>query len=124
MEFQGSRSATPKNIVHGNGDFDNVHAWTYGLLLRRLSEVAKEYEISVIYANESYTSSRCPLHGDSYVVRISRGLFRCTRLNKVFNTDLIAAYNILLTPVTPSPGRGRGNGRRPGQGLNLQKGGM
>jgi len=24
-------------------------------------------------------------------------------------------------PVTPSPGRGRGNGRRPGQGLNPQK---
>jgi transposase len=41
---------------------------------------------------------------------------------KVFNADLIAAYNILLMPVTPSPGRGRGNGRRPGQGLNLPKG--
>jgi transposase len=26
-------------------------------------------------------------------------------MNKVFNADLIAAYNILLTPVTSSPGR-------------------
>jgi hypothetical protein len=40
-------------------------------------------------------------------------------MNKVFNADLIAAYNILLTPITSSPGRGRGNGRRPGLGLNL-----
>jgi len=45
-------------------------------------------------------------------------LFKCTTMNKVFNADLAAAYNILMTPVTPSPGRGRGNGRRPGPGLN------
>jgi transposase len=39
-------------------------------------------------------------------------------MNKVFNADLAAAYNILMTPVTPNPGRGRGNGWRLGPGLN------
>jgi len=29
-------------------------------------------------------------------------------MNKVFNADLIAAYNILLTPVTPEPRKGVG----------------
>jgi putative transposase len=112
----------PKYIAQENGDFDNNNVWTYGLLLKRLSEVAEEYGIRVIYVDESYTSSRCPWHGDGCGVRISRGLFRCTTINKVFNADLVAARNILMMPVTSSPGRGRGNGRRPGQGLNPQKG--
>jgi putative transposase len=77
----------PKNIAQRNGNFDNVHAWTYGYLLRRISEVAEEYGIDVIYVDEAYTSSRCPIHGDGCGVRISRGLFKCTRLNKVFNAD-------------------------------------
>jgi len=111
----------PKYIAQENGDFDNVHVWTYRYLLRRIADVAEEYGMDVVYVDEAYTSSRCPLHGDGCGVRISRGLFRCTTINKVFNADLIAAHNILLTPVTPSPGRGRGNGRRPGPGLNPQK---
>ncbi|MCL7393683.1 MAG: transposase [Thaumarchaeota archaeon] len=75
-----------------------------------------------MYVDESYMSSRCPLHGDGCGVRIHRGLFKCTTMNKVFNADLIAAHNILLAPVTPESRRGiGGNGRRPGQGLNLQK---
>jgi putative transposase len=100
----------PKYIAQENGNFNNVRIWTYGYLLRRLSEVAEEYGIDVVYVDESYTSSRCPLHGDGCGVRISRGLFKCTTINKVFNADLAAAYNILMTPVTSSPGRGRGNG--------------
>ena len=56
------------------------------------------------------------MHGDGCGIRINRGLFKCTTMNKIFNADLAAAYNILMTPVTPSPGRG--NGRRPGPGLN------
>jgi putative transposase len=113
----------PKNIAQRNGNFDNNNVWTYGLLLRRISEVAEEYGIRVIYVDEAGTSSRCPLHGDGCGIRIYRGLFKCTTMNKVFNADLAAAYNILLTPVTPEPRRGiGGNGRRPGQGLNLQKG--
>jgi putative transposase len=113
----------PKGIAQRNGNFDNNHVWTYGLLLRRIREVAEEYGIKVIYVDEKGTSTRCPWHGDGCGVRIYRGLFKCTTTNKVFNADLIAAYNILLTPVTPESRRGiGGNGRRPGQGLNLPKG--
>jgi putative transposase len=111
----------PKNIAQDNGNFNNVHVWTYGCLLRRISEVAEEYGIDVIYVDEAYTSSRCPIHGDGCGIRISRGLFRCTTMHKVFNADLAAARNILMMPVTSSPGRGRGNGRRPGPGLNLPR---
>jgi putative transposase len=60
----------------------------------------------VIYVDEAYTSSRCPLHGDGCGARISRGLFRCTRMDKVFNADPAAAYNILVTPITPEPREG------------------
>jgi putative transposase len=63
----------PKNIAQENGSFDNVHVWTYGYLLRRIFEVAEECGINVIYVDEAYTSSRCPLHGDGCGVRISRG---------------------------------------------------
>jgi putative transposase len=66
--------------------------------------------MGVIYVDEAYTSSRCPLHGDGCGARISRGLFKCTRMDKVFNADLAAAYNILMAPITPRPERGRGNG--------------
>ena len=77
-----------------NGDLNNVYVWTYGYLLKRIAEVAEEYGISIIYVDESYTSSRCPRHGDGYGIRVYRGLFKCTTMNKVFNADLIAAYNI------------------------------
>jgi len=119
----------PKCIAQRNGNFDNVHVWTYGLLLRRLSEIAEEYGIDVVYVNEAGTSMRCPLHGDGCGVRVYRGLLRCTQLNEIFNADIAAAHNILGTQVTEdannprAPERGGGNGRRPGQGLNLQKGG-
>jgi putative transposase len=97
----------PKNIVQENGDFNNVHVWTYGYLLKRIYEVAEEHGITVIYINEAYTSSKCPIHGNGCGRRIRRGLFRCTKLNKVFNADLVGAYNIL---ITPSPTWDRGNG--------------
>jgi putative transposase len=117
----------PKSIARRNGNFDNARVWTYGYLLRRIREVAEEYGISVIYVDESYTSSRCPLHGDGCGVRIHRGLFKCTQLNEIYNADIAAAYNILKTQITEdtnnprAPKRGGGNGRRPGQGLNLLK---
>jgi len=113
----------PKGITQRNGNFDNNRVWTYRYLLKRIAEVAEEYGISVIYVDERGTSSRCPWHGDGCGIRVYRGLFKCTTTNKVFNADLIAAYNILLAPVTPESRRGiGGNGRRPGQGLNPQKG--
>jgi putative transposase len=97
----------PKNIAQENGNFNNVHVWTYGYLLRRIYEVAEEHGITVVYVNEAYTSSKCPIHGERCGSRFKRGLFKCTRLNKVFNADLVGAYNIL---ITPSPERDRGNG--------------
>jgi len=118
----------PKGIAKENGNFDNVHVWTYGLLLRRVREVAEEYGIKVIYVDEAGTSTRFPLHGDGCGIRVYRGLLRCTQLNEIFNADIAAAYNILKTQVTEgvnnprAPKRGGGNGRRPGQGLNLQEG--
>jgi len=82
----------------------------------------------VIYVDEAGTSTRCPLHGDGCGIRVYRGLLKCTQLNEIFNADIAAARNILKTQVTEgannprAPKRGGGNGRRPGQGLNLPKG--
>jgi putative transposase len=50
----------PKYIAQENGNFDNNRVWTYRYLLKRIAEVAEEYGISIIYVDESYTSSRCP----------------------------------------------------------------
>ena len=97
----------PKNIAQENGGFNSVHVWTYGYLLRRIYEVSEEHGITVVYVNEAYTSSKCPIHGERCGSRVKRGLFKCARLNKVFNADLVGAYNIL---ITPSPERDRGNG--------------
>jgi putative transposase len=97
----------PKNIAQENGNFNNVHVWTYGYLLRRIGEVAEEYGITVMRVDEAYTSSKCPVHGEGCGKRIKRGLFECTKLSKAFNADLVGAYNIL---IAPSPVRDRGNG--------------
>ena len=96
----------PKYIVQENGNFNNVHIWTYGHLLRRIYEIAEEYGITVVYVDEAYTSSKCPIHGEECGKRIKRGLFKCAKLNKAFNADLVGAYNIL---ITPSPERDRSN---------------
>jgi putative transposase len=103
----------PKYIVQENGNFNNVHIWTYGYLLRRIYEIAEEYGITVVYVDEAYTSSKCPIHGEECGKRIKRGLFKCTKLDKAFNADLVGAFNML---ITPSPERDRGNGleTRPG----------
>jgi putative transposase len=103
----------PKYIAQERGNFNNVHVWTYGYLLRRIREVVEEYGITVIYTDETYTSSKCPIHDEGCGKRIKRGLFKCTKLDKAFNADLLGAFNIL---ITPSPERGRGNGpeARPG----------
>jgi putative transposase len=97
----------PRYIAQERGNFDNVHVWTYGHLLMRIQEVAEEHGITVIYTDEMYTSSKCPIHGERCGRRIKRGLFKCTRLDKVFNADLVGAFNVL---ITPSPEGDRGNG--------------
>jgi len=97
----------PKGIVQENGNFNNNHVWAYGLLLRRIAEAAEEYGINVIYVDERGTSSKCLLHGDGCGIRIHRGLFKCTRLGKVFNADIVAARNIFNgTSNPPGPGEG------------------
>ncbi|PUA32314.1 MAG: transposase [Zestosphaera tikiterensis] len=111
----------PKNIAQENGNFNNVHVWSYGYLLRRVGEVGEEYGISVIFVDESYTSTTCPVHGNECGRRISRGLFKCTKLNKIFNADIVGAHNILVKglSITPSPREGIGvMGWRPSPGLN------
>ncbi|ADJ54271.1 transposase [Hyperthermophilic Archaeal Virus 2] len=108
------KAGYPKYIAQENGDFNNVHVWTYGYLLRRIYEVAEEYGITAVYVDEAYTSSKCPIHGERCGSRVKRGLFKCTKLNKVFNADLVGAYNIL---ITPSPGRDRGNGLKTQPGI-------
>jgi len=97
----------PKYIAQENGNFSNFHIWTYGYLLRRIYEVAEENGITVVYVDEAYTSSKCPIRGEGCGKRIKRGLFKCTKLDKVFNADLVGAFNIL---ITPSPNWDRGNG--------------
>ena len=109
----------PKYIAQENGDFNNVNVWTYGYLLRRIYEVAEEYSIKVVYVNEAYTSSKCPIHKKKCGKRVKRGLFKCTRLNKVFNADLVGAFNIL---ITPSPERDRGNRPKTRPGIESQMG--
>jgi len=111
----------PKNIAQENGGFTTVQVWSYSYLLRRVSEVSEEYGITVVFVDEAYTSSTCPVHGYGCGRRISRGLFKCTRLNKVFNADIVGAYNILAeaSTITPSPLAGIGvTGWRPSPGLN------
>jgi len=109
----------PKNISQENGNFTTVQVWSYSYLLRRVSEVSEEYGITVVFIDEAYTSLTCPVHGYGCGRRISRGLFKCTRLSKVFNADIVGAYNILAKAITPSPRKGIGvTGRRPSPGLN------
>ncbi|QGR20396.1 RNA-guided endonuclease InsQ/TnpB family protein [Stygiolobus azoricus] len=103
----------PHDIVHREGNEFTERIWMYGYTLKRLKEVAEEEGIEIRFIPESYTSSTCPLHGRDCGKRILRGLFKCTKLGKVFNADLTAAYNILARgiSITPSPRkRDRGNG--------------
>jgi len=113
VEVSTIKVGYPKNIAQENGDFNNVHVWTYGYLLRRIYEVAEEYGITVVYVSEAYTSSTCPIHKKKCGKRVKRGLFKCARLNKVFNADLVGAYNIIITP-SPDWDRGNGPKTRPG----------
>jgi len=108
----------PKYIAQENGNFNNTHVWTYRYLLKRIKEAAEEHGITAVYVGEAHSSTTCPVHRDGKCAkRVKRGLLKCTLLNKVFNSDLVGAYNILATPITPSPGGVGVKGRRPGPGL-------
>jgi len=109
----------PKNIAQQKGNFNVINVWSYKQVIDRIKEVAEEYGMKVEEIDESYTSTTCPVHGDSCGKRIARGVFKCFILNKVFNADIIGAFNILLKSITPSPRKGIGvMGWRPSLGLN------
>ena len=88
-------------------------------MIKRLTEVAEEYGMTVIEVDEAYTSTTCLVHGDSCGKRIVRGLFKCEKLNKVFNADIVGAFNILRKSITPSPSRIGVIGWRPSLVVNV-----
>lgn len=118
----------PKYIAQNSNknsktNFEVVHVWSYGYLLRRLRDVAEEYGIEVEYVDERNTSRTCPMCRTHIGhKRIVRGLLNCYKHNKVFNADLVGAFNILskTKSIAPSPAlSGVGVTRlRPGAGLN------
>jgi putative transposase len=63
--------------------------------LRRLKEVAEGYGIEVECVDEDHTLRTCPIYRaiDSRK-RITRGLLKCYKHNRVFNADLVGAFNI------------------------------
>ena len=110
----------PKYIAQQKGNFNVSNVWSYGYVIERLTEVAEEYGMKVEEVDEAYTSSTCPIHGDSCGKRIVRGLFKCSSLNKVFNADIVGAFNILRKAITPSPRKGIGViGWRPSLVVNV-----
>ena len=91
-----------------------VHTATWRLMLKLMRVMVSNHAVALDFPEffwKTLTSSKCPLHGHNRGKRIKRGLFKCTTLNKVFNADLVGAYNIL---ITPSPERGNGPETRPG----------
>jgi len=98
----------PKYIAQQKGNFNVSNVWSYGYVIERLTEVAEEYGMKVEEVDEAYTSTTCPVHGDNCGKRIIRGLFKCFTLNKVFNADIVGAFNILRKSITPSPRKGIG----------------
>ncbi|MEM1920226.1 MAG: transposase [Ignisphaera sp.] len=97
----------PKYIAQNSSksskvNFEVVHIWMYGYLLMRIAEVGEEYGIRVEFVSEENTSTTCPLckAKNQDHKRVYRGLFKCYKHNKVFNADLVGAYNILLKTKT------------------------
>jgi len=102
----------PKHIAQNSDksskiNFEVVHIWTYKYLLMRITEIGEEHGIRVEFVSEENTSTICPLcivkNQDHR--RVYRGLFKCYKHSKVFNADLVGAYNILFKTKTipPSP---------------------
>jgi len=98
----------PKYIAQQKGNFNVSNVWSYGYVIERLTEVAEEYGMKVEEVDEAYTSTTCPIHDDNCGKRIVRGLFKCFKLNKVFNADVVGAFNILKKAITSSPRKGIG----------------
>ncbi|WP_081801163.1 transposase [Candidatus Acidianus copahuensis] len=109
----------PKNISLRNGNFLVANVWSYKQVMDKLRNVAEEHGITVEFVNESYTSITCPIHGNGCGKRVYRGLFKCTTLNKVYNADLVGAFNISIIP-SPNDGSVEGTTTR-GIGISWDK---
>jgi len=67
------RASTPQNSLQSAGRNMSISAEptnASGLLIL--------WAVTVVYVDEAYTSSKCPLHGHNCGKRIERGLFKCT----------------------------------------------
>ncbi len=112
----------PKGIARNSNkgkrqNFILSHVWRFNYVIKRLTEVAEEYGITVEVVNEAFTSKTCPLCGQRHEnARFVRGLFKCHGEGVVMNADLVGAFNILkkaiktITPSLPALSGGRGNG--------------
>ncbi|WP_157065480.1 zinc ribbon domain-containing protein, partial [Thermococcus celericrescens] len=105
------------------------HVWRFNYVIKRLKEVAGEYDIRVLVVDEVFTSKRCPVCGRPHEgARFLRGLFKCPETGLVFNSDLVGAFNILkkvVKTITPSLSglyaQGRGNwGKTVPEGLKTR----
>jgi putative transposase len=106
LRYYTASQQTLGNVKQWLGGLNPAFVWEISRSWK-LNRIPEEYGLAVTYVNETYTSSKCSIHGEGCGKRMKRGLFRCTKLNKVFNADLVGAYDIL---ITPSPDRDRGNG--------------
>ncbi|EZQ06706.1 transposase [Candidatus Acidianus copahuensis] len=109
----------PKNISQKKGNFLVANVWSYKQVMDKLRDVAEEHGITVEFVNEAYTSTTCPIHGNGCGKRVSRGLFKCTTSNKVFNADLVGAFNISII-LSPNDGGVEGTTTR-GIGISWGK---
>jgi len=86
------------------------HVWQFNYIIKRLKEVAEEYGIRVLVVDEAFTSKTCPVCGKPHEgARFVRGLFKCPETGLVFNSDLVGAFNKMITPSLSGLSGGRGN---------------
>ncbi|WP_456453494.1 RNA-guided endonuclease InsQ/TnpB family protein [Thermococcus sp.] len=99
----------PKGIARGSDkgkkqNFLLSHVWRFNHVIKRLKEVAEEYGISVVLVDEAFTSKLCPVCGKPHKgARFVRGLFKCPATGRIFNADLVGAFNILRKVKTITP---------------------
>ena len=95
----------PKGIARNSEkgkkqNFMLSHVWRFNTVIKRLSEVAEEYDIQVVEVDEAFTSKLCPFCGKPHEgARFVRGLFKCPAEGLVLNADLVGAFNILKKVV-------------------------
>ncbi len=103
----------PKGIARNSNkgkkqNFLLSHVWRFNTVIKRLTEVAEEYGISVVVVDEAFTSKLCPVCGKPHEgARFVRGLFKCPATGLIFNADLVGAFNILkkvAKTITPNLG--------------------